>query len=272
MDLLMVLFLLFLSLCTVMGSDDSNVFTLDSIRDSLVRQEDSIVFSLIERAKFPKNSLLYDQNSSFVHGSSGSLFHSIFQQIEDLQAKAGRYENPEENAFFPDGLPHPIVPVHNYSQILYPEAAEVNLNKNILDMYFNQLLPLFVADGDDGNYASTASSDINCLQALSRRIHFGKFVAEIKYQENKKEYNALIQAKNKDAMMKLLTVESVEEQVKKRVEKKATVFGQDVTLANSTSGDGKLKVDPSVVFQLYSEWVIPLTKDVEVEYLLRRLN
>ncbi|XP_065850083.1 chorismate mutase 2 isoform X2 [Euphorbia lathyris] len=255
-----------------MDSSVNDVFTLDSIRDSLVRQEDSIVFALIERAKFPKNSPLYDQNSNLVPGSSGSLFLSLLQQTEALQSKAGRYANPEENPFFPYGLPLPVVPAHNYSKILYPAAAKVNLNKNIIDMYFNQLLPLFIADGDDGNYASTASTDINCLQALSRRIHYGKFVAEIKYQENKKEYDLLIQAKNKDAMMKLLTVESVEEKVKKRVEKKATVFGQDVTLANSTSGTGKLKVDPSVVFRLYSDWVIPLTKDVEVEYLLRRLN
>lgn len=33
-------------------------------------------------------------------------------------------------------------------------------------MYFNKLLPLFVAEGDDGNYASTAASDLNCLQAM----------------------------------------------------------------------------------------------------------
>lgn len=77
--------------------------------------------------------------------------------------------------------------------------------------------------------------------------------------------------------MKLLTFESVEEMVKKRVEKKAKVFGQDVTLNdknNSTDFDGepKCKVDPSVVGRLYSEWVIPLTKVVEVEYLLRRLD
>lgn len=33
-------------------------------------------------------------------------------------------------------------------------------------MYFNQLLPLFVAEGDDGNYASTATSDLACLQVI----------------------------------------------------------------------------------------------------------
>ncbi|GKU87373.1 hypothetical protein SLEP1_g1778 [Rubroshorea leprosula] len=71
--------------------------------------------------------------------------------------------------------------------------------------------------------------------------------------------------------MKLLTFEQVEEMVKKRVEKKAKVFGQEVTLGNNAT-DGKYKVDPSVVGRLYGDWVMPLTKDVEVDYLLRRLD
>lgn len=73
--------------------------------------------------------------------------------------------------------------------------------------------------------------------------------------------------------MKLLTFESVEEMVKKRVAKKAMVFGQEVTLNNSSNTtNGKYKVDPSVVSRLYAEWVMPLTKLVQVEYLLRRLD
>lgn len=69
--------------------------------------------------------------------------------------------------------------------------------------------------------------------------------------------------------MKLLTFESIEEAIKKRVEKKAKVFGQDVEVEENES---KYKVEPSVVSQLYGEWVIPLTKLVQVEYLLRRLD
>ena len=46
--------------------------------------------------------------------------------------------------------------------------------------------------------------------------------------------------------MKLLTFESVEEMVKRRVEKKAKVFGQEVNL-NNDAGNGKCKIDPSVL-------------------------
>lgn len=71
--------------------------------------------------------------------------------------------------------------------------------------------------------------------------------------------------------MKLLTFESVEEMVRKRVKKKAMVFGQEVSLERDDE-KGNYKVDPSIASQLYEKWVIPLTKLVEVEYLLRRLD
>lgn len=72
-------------------------------------------------------------------------------------------------------------------------------------------------------------------------------------------------------MMKLLTIESVEEMVVKRVKKKAMVLGQEVSLDRNVKGI-KYKVDPSVVSFLYQKWLIPLTKNVEVEYLLNRLD
>lgn len=33
-----------------------------------------------------------------------------------------------------------------------------------------------------------------------------------------------------------------------------------------------MQVRPEVVAQLYEQWVMPLTKEVEVQYLLRRLD
>ncbi|KAK8980347.1 hypothetical protein V6N11_061558 [Hibiscus sabdariffa] len=236
--------------------------TLESVRDSLIRQEDTIVFSLIERARFPANALAYDPSYFSDPGSCGSLVDF-----------AGRYENPEESPFFPDNLPPSQVPPHKFPRLLHPAGRSVNLNKIIWDVYFNKLLPLFVAPGDDGNYASTAAHDLECLQALSRRIHYGKLVAEVKFRGERKDYEPAIRARDKKTLMDLLTDQKVEEAVKRRVAKKAMTFGQEVKLGNDTVGSkGKYKVDPDIVSRLYGEWVIPLTKDVEVEYLLRRLD
>ncbi|KAL0312106.1 UNVERIFIED_CONTAM: Chorismate mutase 2 [Sesamum radiatum] len=257
-----------------------SLLNLESVRKSLVRQEDSIIFSLIERAKYPINSALYDDvddddedkiNKDPPAHSSASLFHFFVRESEALQAKAGRYTSPEENAFFPDNLPSLLLPPPDHTPVLHPPGACININEKILNLYLKTLLPLIAADGDDGNYAATAASDLNCLQALSRRIHFGKFVAEVKFRDAPEDYTPAIRAKDTEALMKLLTFESVEEMIKKRVEKKAMIFGQDVDLKENDS-NGDYKVDPSIVSKLYGEWVIPLTKSVQVEYLLRRLD
>jgi hypothetical protein len=42
--------------------------------------------------------------------------------------------------------------------------------------------PAIAEDGDDGNYGSAATLDVLVLQALSSRIHYGKFVAEAKFR------------------------------------------------------------------------------------------
>ncbi|KAM3360917.1 chorismate mutase 2 [Capsicum galapagoense] len=252
---------------------DDNKLSLDSIRDSLIRQEDTIIFNLIERIKFPTNPTLYKQPSSFnISGFSGSLFQYLFQETEAIQSKVGRYISPEENPFFPNNLPDSIIPPTKCTPVLHSAAESVNVNEKILDVYINQMLPLFCTEADDiGNLATTAACDIQLLQALSRRIHYGKFVAEVKFRDCTDEYKQFILAQDRDALMKLLTFEAVEEMVKKRVAKKAGVFGQEVTL-NDSAKEVKGKVDPSLVSRLYDEWIMPLTKLVEVEYLLRRLD
>ncbi|XP_008776063.1 chorismate mutase 2, cytosolic-like [Phoenix dactylifera] len=260
---------------TETGDPSKGMITLASVRDALIRQEDTIVFSLIERARFPHNAPVYDP--SFL-GSGQSLVEFFVRESESLHAKAGRYQNPEEVPFFPDDLPLPLVPPCDYPEVLHPTSASVSVCEAIWNMYLNDLLPLITVKGDDGNYASTAAADLACLQALSRRIHYGKFVAEVKFRDAPQDYTPAIRTKDGDALMKLLTFERVEQMVKKRVEKKAMVFGQDVTLQDKgnkvefTDGEIKCKVDPSVVCRLYDEWVMPMTKLVEVEYLLRRLD
>lgn len=59
-------------------------------------------------------------------------------------------------------------------------------------MYFKHLLPRLVNPGDDGNCGSAAVCDTMCLQILSKRIHFGKFVAEAKFLENPATYETAI--------------------------------------------------------------------------------
>ncbi|KOM48792.1 hypothetical protein LR48_Vigan07g249600 [Vigna angularis] len=269
------LVILVLTICGVrcrMAKAEENVYTLASVREDLIRQEDTIVYGLIERAKFPSNSHTYDEKYAQIPGFYGSLVEFVVKNTEDVQAKAGRYTNPEENPFFPENLPPSSVPSYPFSQFLHPGAASININKSVWKMYLRDLLPLLATSGDDGNYAQTAAADLSLLQAISRRIHYGKFVAEVKFRDAPQDYEPLIRAKDREGLMKLLTFTSVEETVRKRVEKKATVFGQEVSLDSDNDGNGKSKFDPTVASRLYKNWVIPLTKEVQVEYLLRRVD
>lgn len=69
------------------GGSDVLQLSLDSIRESLIRQEDTIVFSLIERAKFPINSPSFEESRCLDSGIPSSLTEFFVREIEILQAK-----------------------------------------------------------------------------------------------------------------------------------------------------------------------------------------
>ncbi|CAN1146250.1 Chorismate mutase 1, chloroplastic [Linum perenne] len=237
--------------------DESHTLTLDSVRRSLIRQEDNT----------------YNPDAFSMDDFHGSLVEYMVKETEKLHAKVGRYRSPDEHPFFPNDLPEPLLPPMQYPKVLHDIADSVNINSTIWGMYFNDLLPRLVKAGDDGNCGSTAVCDTICVQALSKRIHYGKYVAESKFRENPNEYIAAIESQDKDGLMALLTYPEVEEKVKERVEVKARTFAQEVTMKEGNAEcEPVYKIDPSLVADLYGKWIMPLTKEVQVKYLLRRLD
>jgi len=74
-------------------------------------------------------------------------------------------------------------------------------------------------------------------------------------------------------LMNLLTYEAVETAVQKRVEMKAKTFGLQVPVnPDEADSDPAYKIKPNLVADLYGNWIMPLTKEVQVQYLLRRLD
>lgn len=68
-------------------SSPDNGYTLASVREALVKQEDIIVYGLIERAKFPSNSHTYDEKYAEISGFCGSLVEFLVKNTEAIQAK-----------------------------------------------------------------------------------------------------------------------------------------------------------------------------------------
>jgi len=252
--------------------------SLEKLRSSLIRQEETIIFSFIERAQFKGNSIIYKQNPGpefkVVDGSSPiefSFMEYFLLETEKVHAKVRRYTSPEEHAFFPDQLPSPILPSLHFPPILHPNT--VNINHQIMKMHVGHLIPLITEDGDDGNYGSAATCDVNCLQALSKRIHYGKFIAEAKFQEDTPQYTRLIKEGRREEILSLLTNFGVEQKLLRRVALKASFYGADITDSSTAIlPSSNFKVDPQVVSEIYEKFIIPLTKEVEVEYLMQRLN
>lgn len=254
-------------------SDASKALDLDNIRFQLVRLEDTITFHLIERVQFPLNHTIYTPGGVKIPDSSLSLFDWMLREQERLQSLVRRYESPDEYPFFPDVLQTPILKPLHYPKILHPNAVDVN--KDIKDRYIEVVLPRVCKQfgrGDRGesqeNYGSAATCDVLCLQALSRRVHFGKFVAESKFQQEPERFAALVRAEDRAGIDAAITNAAVEKKVLERLRLKAKTYGTDPSI--EADGQGKINVD--AVVAMYKDIVIPLTKVVEVEYLMQRLT
>jgi chorismate mutase len=205
-----------------------------------------------------------------------------------------------------------VLPPLTYADSPLPAYAdEINLNGAVLDAYCGAVLGLITEPGDDNNYGSSVLNDVACLQALSKRVHFGKFVAEAKYREAPGLFDAAIAARDGEAIMAALTYPQQEAAVAARVARKAATFGASVAdlvgsgaaaararlLARSAlwlawlsadaaaalhpvppaelAGSGAdpaamCRVTPEAVSALWCDVVMPLTKQVQVAYLLRR--
>lgn len=239
------------------------------------RLEDTITFHLIERVQFPLNKSIYEPGAIQIgQDPSLSFVDWYLREQEKLQSLIRRYESPDEYPFFPGALQKPLLRPVAYPRILHPN--DVNVNAEIKRFYTERFLPAVCPDfgrGDRGesaeNYGSSATCDIACLQALSRRIHFGKFVAESKFQSDPATYTALIEAGDRHGIGESITNAAVEKQVLARLELKARTYGRDPS-DNNTDGPGK--INAQAVVSMYKDFVIPLTKDVEVEYLMQRLK
>lgn len=248
-----------------------SVYNLLNIREDLIRMEDTIIFNLIERSDFPTMRKLYEKNSESIKipDFEGSFLDWIFQQHEKIESKVRRYQSPDQYPFYPHVVEESFLPEIKYPKLLANYFREININNEIMELYINEMIPKVskFKGEEDENFGSTALVDITTLQSLSRRIHFGMFVAEAKFQSDRELYTKLIKEKDVDSIMKNITNSAVEEKILLRLTEKAKAYGTD-----PTNDAASLKVHPEVVVGIYRDWVIPLTKKVEVNYLLRRLE
>jgi chorismate mutase len=110
--------------------------------------------------------------------SQNAIIYANIYMLTKTIAKVRRYTSPDEYAFT-SPLPKPILPRLDFDQFIYPD--NINVNDQIMDFYVQDILPTICKHCDDKNYGSAATKDIEALQALSKRIHFGKCVLRCCY-------------------------------------------------------------------------------------------
>lgn len=216
------------------------------------RLEDTIIFHLIERVQFPLNKRIYIPNGVHIPGCDLSLMDYMLREQERLQSRVRRYQSPDEYPFFPDALEKPILAPLEYPRILHEN--DVNVNSVIKSRYINEILPHACKKFDredrgetQENYGSAATADVACLQALSRRIHFGKFVAESKFRKETEKFVNMIKAGDREGIEDAITDSAVERAVLERLRLKAKTYGMDP----SKPDDGPLKINVEAVVAMY---------------------
>jgi chorismate mutase len=241
--------------------------SLDEIASRLAGLEETLIYKLLDRAQFASNSGAYQPGQSgFTPQEASSLFELRLYHQEKLDAKFGRYLIPEERPFYL-GLPqprrHPPQPEWPFP---IQDLETVNVTGPIRVGY-RSLLPRLCRDADDGQWGSSVEHDVICLQAVSRRIHFGAlYVGESKFLEDPEKFRALVHSDDEEGLLAAITRQEVEERVLARVRSK-------IEAVQSVS-DPSLRriVDADVLVSFFREVIIPLTKEGEIRFLNQRVN
>ncbi|MBD3422120.1 MAG: chorismate mutase [Chitinivibrionales bacterium] len=239
--------------------------SLQQIAAQLESLEETIIFKLIDRAQFKQNSTVYKAGKSgFAENPDASLFHLRLLYHERMDAQFGRFCVPEERPFNSD-LPQPRRSITMRDTGLQIDNYDaVNLTHEIGESYL-KLLPRMCRRGDDGHYGSSVEHDVYAVQAIARRIHYGAlYVAESKYRGDQDTYAQMIRRNDRCELMQHLTRKEIEERIIDRVREKVA-YAQ-----GRINEDLRIKIDPESVLTYYRDYIIPLTKEGEVRYLLQR--
>lgn len=227
--------------------------SLEVIRKTLKEMEDNIILALIQRSLLKRNQEGHHYET---------FLTNLFKGLEQVHALHGRYESPEEHPFY--GETKEIVPSfqklrYRYSSndVLTSNHDLVNFNSDILSYYLENVLPNISEEGVDEHRGTAALIDIQILQEMSRRIHLGKMVAEAKRAGLWKNHPDFAQH-SYEQRLDWITYPQKEEEIIQRIREKAGLY---LTIREH------LDFDPEKIVAVFRDFIIPLTKTVQLAYL-----
>ncbi|OBZ71219.1 putative chorismate mutase [Grifola frondosa] len=172
--------------------------SLDRIRAILTRLEDTIIFSLIERAQFAHNPKAYRRGSSKSSKKSERPNSKSTQITRSLRTPRAHSQTPRQPR---DPLPN-----------------KINVNASILSFYTRSIVPRITqqatlalaalkranASRETGvrrrrQLRQSAFVDLEVLQAISKRVHY------VEFKSNPAVFISHIQSRNRAALEALIT-------------------------------------------------------------------
>jgi len=175
-----------------------------------------------------------------------AVLGSIDQTLIDALARRTAYRH--NAALYPSVPPIESPRVLGEQLALHPDAQAKT--SGIRDFYIGTVLPLLCEPGDDEKPRTCLSLDLDCQNALARRLHFATWIARRKQTEG----DALPNDGNPDLMEAAITKPEAERAVIERVKQQARTLGLDPDVAERLTS-------------FYADWIIPTSRRIQVSLL-----
>ena len=127
-------------------------------------------------------------------------------------------------------------------------------HSRLVAAYELEIVPYLSLPGDDGRHEECSAADERLFGLLGRRILLGGHIADAKMRREPERLAALVASGDRAALLTALTDAAVEAQVLERTR----------ALAERHRGPS----EASFLVEVFARWIIPLTKEVEVDSLL----
>ncbi|MBI2661462.1 hypothetical protein HYX09_04340 [Candidatus Woesearchaeota archaeon] len=225
---------------------------IEDIRGRLQALEETIIFSLIERAQYRLNHGIYEVNGSgfYRHNTASRLERALQQQELLIGGSNGMFDAPEVRPFSPN-LPRARQSHKLASDGLFlTDLNAVNLNSEILGAYL-EFIRAVCMEGDDGQYWH---------DAFYGALH----IAEHKFLEGPEAYIELVSSGDIEGIKSRLRVRRIEDETVLRVTRKAH------DIQSYSDHELRRRLGPEAVGRFYMEHIMPITLEGEVRYILQR--
>ena len=221
-----------------------------SIRPGLDILANEIVISMKKRTRFKQNPEVYAAGLVYRLPTQTLLRYEL-GRVEQVHAELGRFSYADQEPFT-DVTNVPLV-IARDSPPSPIKHMRSHVGDRIIEFYTNWVSGGCEPGSDSDTFGETVTADVVALLLIMERINLGKYVAESKYLASPEPFHEA--GYDRDAILDLILVKARE--------------GQVFEIARQLAEHYEFSADAAVAL---FEFMVTVTKDVEVDYIRQRLD